>query len=293
MNTQNDSNFPDTTNSPTPNKEIHAQSEKAWRVLLRLLWLMIILLASGLIWLYTSFTGLSNEVKTKLAKIDTVDTRLNDMDDRLFALTSLYGQTPSTNNNTNNNKDSDIIKVQLLLVNELYRQGDYENTLTALNALALQIDRTSGLSGAIKGTLKQSLKEDIAHISALKSQPDAWQSHIIKMQELQAFLRSQESRGGAFNQGDVLLHDASLLLSLAIGSANSRDRNLMTAYLQDAKGQFEAHLRYKGENLQFNSQANEKSPAELTSLTGALYWFNELLANSPKTQSLQSTQILK
>lgn len=293
MNTTPDSNSSDTANNPASNKEILAQSEKAWRVLLRLLWLMIVLLASGLVWLYTSFTGLSSEVKEKLAKIDTVDTRLNDMDDRLFALTSLYGQTPSKNNNQNSTKDSDIIKVQLLLVNELYRQGDYENTLTALNALALQIDHTSGLSGAIKGTLKQSLKEDITHITALKNQPDAWQSHIIKMQELQAFLRSQENRGGAFNQGDILLHDASLLLSLAIGSANSRDRNLMTAYLQDAKGQFEAHLRYKGESLQFNPQADTSSPAELDSLTGALYWFNDLLANSPKTQSLQSTQILK
>ncbi len=300
MNTEpNNSTTVSDVSEQSPQNHSHPQSEKAWRILLRLLWLMVILLASGLVWLYTSFTQLSSEVQEKLAKIDTVDTRLNDMDDRLFALTSLYGQTPVISKNPNNAQDSDIIKIQLLLINELYKQGDYNNTLIALDALTVQLDRASGLSFAIKETLKQSLKEDIAYVTVLKNQPDAWQSHIIKMQELQAFLRSQERRSGELRQDDILLHDTNLLLSLAIGSANSRDRNLMTVYLQDAKQKFESYLGYQNRLLQFNpndyqdTTTDEQGLVQLNNLSGALYWFNDLLANSPKTQNLKSTQILK
>lgn len=270
--------------------ELAKQTKQAQRVLVRLQWLVIVLLGSGIVWLYSAFTSISVQVHEKLAKIDTVDTRLNNMDDRLFALTSLYGQKPTVSKDTIS-KDGELIKVQLSLAHQLYKQGKYDETITALTAINSQLEQTTGIANPIKTTLSQALKADIAYINALKNQPDAWQAHALKMRELQAFLKKQQSPATApLNHQDILLHDMGILLSLAVGSANVRDKTAMTTYLQEIKEQLEGHITATGGSIAIENKG--KSPP-LTTLNDALYWVYELLANSPKDKPLQSLQILK
>lgn len=285
--------------SPTPptnpqdDAQLKAQASQARRVLIRLQWLMIVLLASGLFWLYNAFMSISVQVQNKLATIDTIDIRLNSMDDRLFALTSLYGQKPIAPK-TNTNKDTELIKVQLTLAHQLYKQGKYDEAITALTAINLQLDQATGMASPIKTTLNEALNADIAYIKALKNQPDTWQAHIIKMRDLQAFLKKQQpltATTAPLSHRDVLLHDVSILLSLAVSSANIRDKTAMTSYLQEVKSHLESHIIATGGSIVIEKQGNGSPP--LFTLNDALYWVYELLANSPKDKPLQSSQILK
>ncbi len=287
----------DTKHSDTNLKQ---QTEQARRVLMRLQWLVIILLTGGLIWLYNAFESVVTRVDTKLTKIDTVDTRLNNIDDRLFALTP--AETSHQANQPNSHQEKELFYIELTLANQLFRQGNFEDTLTALQAIQWQLTHRSALAAPIKATLQESLKQDIAYVNALKNQPDAWQSHTIKMQEVQTFLRKQQSNNtGALSRNDILLHDATMLLSLAVGSANARDRNQMTAYLQEVKTQLQTYIELNGSQLESTKTKTDPdnlsgSPAvnqTLTSPADALYQINELLANTPRNKGLQSTQILQ
>ena len=203
---------PNQSDLPNPIKT-DQQSEKAWRVLMRILWLMIALLGSGIVWLYTSFETLSSDVNNRLEKIATVDTRLNDMDDRLFAMTSLYGQTP-TEKKVGENHDGALVQVEVALANELYKRGEYEKALTVLSVIRLQLNDLKGLSAPIKSALIKSLQMDIEYITALKKQPDSWQAHIIKMRDIQAFLRRQTNQTKNITYNDLLLHDSSMFIAI-------------------------------------------------------------------------------
>ena len=254
---------------------------------MRILWLMIALLGSGIVWLYTSFETLSSDVNNRLEKIATVDTRLNDMDDRLFAMTSLYGQTP-TEKKVGENHDGALVQVEMALANELYKRGEYEKALTALSAIRLQLNDLKGLSTPIKSALIKSLQTDIEYITALKNQPDSWQAHIIKMRDIQAFLRRQTNQTKNITYNDLLLHDSSMLLSLAISAATHRDKDVMTTYLQESKSQLEAHILA----VQGKFRLEKSESATLETLDDALYALNDLLANSPKSTDLHSMQLL-
>lgn len=288
--------------------DLKQQAEQARRMLMRIQWFVIVLLASGIVWLYVAFESVVGRVDEKLVKIDNVDTRLNNIDDRLFALTPADSRPPKTDQVS---RDGELIRVQLALVNQLFEQGNYVDTLTALEAIRWQLSQLDGVASPIKSTLSEKLQADIDYVTALKNQPDAWQAHIVKMRDLQAFLRSQQTYANTLNRSDVLLHDATMLLSLAIGAATLRDRDLMTGYLNEALSQLESQIILTGGRIDIvkqekpapkklepratiNQQGESADPqAPLKTLNDAVYWFYELLANSPKDKGLQSVQILK
>ncbi|OPH36670.1 Uncharacterised protein [Moraxella lacunata] len=299
-------------------EELKKQADQARVVLMRLQWLVIILLAGGLLWLYLSFTSVVDKVDERLAKMDTVDTRLNDMDDRLFAITPTDSHKKT--NKAEASKDAEFLKIELAMTNRLFEQGSYDDTLTALQAIDYQLGQMSGIAPSVKSALSSSIKADIAYIGTLKTQPDAWQAHIIKMRELQAFLRTKQTStpNAPLNRGDILLHDANMMLSLAIGSANVRDRGLMTSYLQDVRSQLESHITLHGgkidpESLKKQSEQTIKEDKKdgeainntdiktgqigqqvaLNTIDDALFWVYDLLANSPKNKGLSSVQMLK
>lgn len=289
-------------NTPNPDKdELKQQTEQARRVLMRLQWLVIILLGSGIIWLYSAFQKINVQVHDKLTKIDTVDDRLNSMDDRIFALTSLYGQKPMPNKNTQE-QDSELIKIQLSLANQLYKQGNYEDTINTLKAIRWQLSKLDGIAIPVKNTLIHHLDQDISYLNAQKNQPDAWQAHGVKMQDVQTFLRKHQNNSmGTLSNKDLLIHDAGMLLSFAIGSANTRDKTMMTTYLQGVKARLESYViltegklsigQVNADDSATPAQTKATTP-ELNSVNDALYWVYELLANAPKDKPLKSTQIL-
>lgn len=299
-------------------EEFKKQADQARVVLMRLQWLVIILLAGGLLWLYFSFTSVVDKVDERLAKMDIVDTRLNDMDDRLFAITPTDSHKKT--NKTESSKDAKFLKIELAMTNRLFEQGSYDDTLTALQTIDYQLGQITGIAPSVKSALSSSIKADIAYIGTLKTQPDAWQAHIIKMRDVQAFLRTKQTStpNAPLSRGDILLHDASMMLSLAISSANVRDRGLMTSYLQEVRSQLESHIILHGgridpENPRKQSEQaikEDKKDGKTTNYTDiktgqieqqvalntiddALFWVYDLLANSPKNKELSSVQMLK
>lgn len=291
------------------------QAEQARVVLMRLQWCMIVLLAGGLVWLYLSFVSVVNQVDERLAKMDAVDSRLNDIDDRLFAITPT--DAPKKDEKNEASKDAELLKIELAMTHQLFERGHYDEVLTALESIDYQLSHMTGIAPPVKSSLSRSIKADIAYLNTLKTQPDAWQSHILKMRELQAFLRAQQVNNtphAPLSRGDILLHDASMMLSLAIGSANVRDRGLMTSYLQEVRAQLESHITLHGGKIDMDSlkkqsaaaQGNPPSEEQANAKTGqigqqvalntphdALFWVYDLLANTPKNKSLNSVEMLK
>ena len=62
------------------------QRRQASVLLLQLQWLLIALLIIGFIWLYVSQQRFQNQMLERLQSSEQVVNRLNDMDDRIFAL---------------------------------------------------------------------------------------------------------------------------------------------------------------------------------------------------------------
>ena len=303
-----------TTNSDLANPsldkkhELDAQTEQARRMLMRLQWLMIILLGSGLVWLYMSFESVVSRVGDKLTKVDAVDGRLNSIDDRLFALTPT--DTRQQVMADESVKDKEFIGVQLALVEQLYEQGRYGDALTALDAISYQLRHAKGLAAPVKSTLSQKLKADSDHIRALRHQPNAWQAQIIQMRDVQAFLRQQMHPEGntPLSRSDIVLHDANMLLSLAISSANVRDAEQLITYLKDAKAQLQTYDQLqankpssdkpaqarpsegKSSHSPSGSSAKDSKPTTPDEAIGAI---EALIANPPKDRALQSPQVLK
>lgn len=306
----------------TEKEELKKQAEQARMVLMRLQWLVIILLAGGLLWLHLSFTSVVDKVDERLAKMDAVDTRLNDMDDRLFAITPT--DTHKKTDKDEISKDIQFLKIELAMISKLFEQGSYDDTLTALQAIDYQLGQMMGIAPSVKSALSNSIKTDIAYINTLKTQPDAWQAHIIKMRDMQAFLRTQQTStpNTPLSRDDILLHDANMMLSLAISSASVRDRGLMTSYLQEARSQLESHIILHGGKIdpdslkrQSKQKATDAKKGEknnestnnstdirtgqigqqvaLNTIDDALFWVYDLLANSPKNKELSSVLMLK
>lgn len=315
MSAPNISPDPQTMPDTTPNtklddkEELKKQTEQARIVLMRLQWLVIILLAGGLVWLYFSFLSVVDKVDERLVKIDTVDTRLNDIDDRLFAITPTH-DTHKKSEHTDTTNNTKLIKIELAMADRLYKQGNHEDALTALRTIDYQLTQANLLSSSLGAALSASIKADIAHINTLKAQPDAWQAHTIKMRDLQTFLRSKQTKNtqnAPLNRSDILLHDANMMLSLAISASGMRDRGLMTSYLQEVRSQLESHIVLHGgkidaENLKKQSQEqagtattpNEPSPkTTLNTTEDALLWVYDLLANTPKNKELTSVEMLQ
>lgn len=297
--------------------QLDVQTEQARRMLMRLQWLVIILLASGLVWLYTSFESVVHRVDIRLAKVDAMDGRLNSIDDRLFALTPTdVHQQVSIDEPI---KDKELIKVQLALAEQLYEQGRYGDALTALDAISYQLKHTKELATPIKSTLNHKLQADMSHIRALRHQPDTWQAYIIKIRDVQAFLRHKWSgahvaEDAILRRSDVMPHEINMLLSLAISSANVRDTEQLMTYLKAAKVQLQIYAQYQDNttNTQSTSQNTQtksdksamgKSSHSLTdgqvqnnnptTLDEAIDAIDSLITNPPKDRALQSPQVLK
>lgn len=294
----------------TEKEELKKQAEQARMVLMRLQWLVIILLAGGLLWLHLSFTSVVDKVDERLTKMDAVDTRLNDMDDRLFAITPT--DTHKKTDKDEISKDIQFLKIELAMISKLFEQGSYDDTLTALQAIDYQLGQMMGIAPSVKSALSNSIRADIAYINTLKTQPDAWQAHIIKMRDIQAFLRTQQTStpNTPLSRDDILLHDANMMLSLAISSASVRDRGLMTSYLQEARSQLESHLKRQSKQKATDAKKGEKNnestnnstdirtgqigqQVALNTIDDALFWVYDLLANSPKNKELSSVLMLK
>lgn len=269
-------------------KRTAQQNAQARLLLIQLQWLLILLMFGAILWLANSQKQLEIRLNERLKVLEEFTTRMNTLDDRIFAMTPTEQKD---NNQEIAQNDLGLVKIQLASADRLYHSGDYKDALEMLKAVQFHLiqDRLN-LAAPLKSALKSAIDEDIRHIDATSRQTDAWQTSIVKMREVQAFLKLQEKE---HKNND--LNNANMLLSLAIGAATMKDRDTTVVYLGEALTRLEP---FKAEDKQEKPTQSDESldndaKKRVMDFERAVFMLNEILANPPTLPPLKSSRILK
>lgn len=264
-------------------KRTAQQNAQARLLLIQLQWLIIILMFGGILWLANSQKQLEFRTNERLKVLEEFTTRMNNLDDRIFAMTP--PEQKDTTQTTAQN-DLQLTKIQLASADRLYHNGDYKDALEMLKSLQFNLvqDRLN-LAAPIKSTLKVAIDEDIKHIDNTTKHTDAWQASIAKMREVQAFLRVQEK-----TQSNNEMTNANMLLSLAIGAATMKDKDTTVVYLGEALARLETIQKTDKDN---NKPPSGEDTKTIDSFDKVIFAINEILANPPSLPPLKSVSILK
>lgn len=275
-------------------KRTAEQNAQARLVLIQLLWLAVILLIASIAWLANTQKELALHVEERLKITETFNARMNDMDDRLFAIDTSDDKVTHTLDAKN---DLRLVVIQLTLADRLYQRGDYQESTEILQLLEWQLSSQKlALASPLKSTLKTTLKDDLSHLESMQTQTDAWQADIITMRSVQSYL-SGIGTSNPPTPKDLALHDAKLLLSLAVGAASLRERETLVLYLNDIVQALEKtqalDSKPASQNTDTVANADVHDIKTIDSLDKAIYALNTLLANPPALPPLKSREILK
>lgn len=259
------------SNPPTPEEMTPRQQRRqASRVLWWLQLLLLLCLTAMVIWLFFSQQRFESRMNERLQSNEQVTTRLNDMDDRLHAISqqALPQQSQAASSQAQNQLD--LLRIQLQATERLLADNDYDEAVSLLRGMHWQLSQpTNEISSALTIVLQQSLNKDIERLQAMRSQPSPWQLHTLAMQDIQTFLRSQlqlnagtsptasNTTGSTSTASprqpassairldkpltsyDVLLHEVVMTLNLAMQASDMRQSDMMVRYLQQAKIQLQ------------------------------------------------------
>lgn len=287
------------------------QNAQARLVLIQLLWIFVVLLITAMVWLYSNQKKLALHLEERLAVIQSFDGRMNDMDDRIFAMTAM---PQKAGDERLAQSDIQLTQVQMDVVDRLYRQGNYGDAFEMLKILQEQL-RTDELSLAapLKSSLASAISEDLASLEALQKTIDPWQAQVIRLQEIQSYLRHLESdlpKGEMLSRKEVGLRDAMMSISLAIGATTIKDRTTMVGYMNDSLYQLKRLEELGVDKVQKSDkptlptnapQATEPQNTNEQSANGqgietmaqAMFAINHLLANPPSLPTLKSVLLFK
>lgn len=293
------------------------QRRQARVLLLRFQWLLILLLIIALLWLYVSQQRFQNQVNERLQSNEQMVTRLNEMDDRLFAISQ---QTmPVTNVKTDSQAQNqlDLLRIQIQVVDRLLVDNNYKAAINLLRGLQWQLSQNSNeIAPTLTTVIKQSLTEDIEQLQAQSAQPNSWQLQNIAIQNIQAFLRSYEridSNKNKVNDGNkdsnrvaltrqqLMVHEVIMTLNLAIQASNMHEQDQLNAYLRQARAQLQT--------LPATTSTTKKSDSSVTipdnkprsnintvkspnNISGVIDGLDKLIANAPEPTSLLTAQVL-
>lgn len=295
-----DGNALDDINEQGVSKRTAEQNAQARLVLIQLLWLAVFLMVMAMVWLGYNQRQLALRVEERLAVIETFTTRINNIDDRLFALSPTTQQPTQTIAAHN---DTPLVTVQLTSADRLYQDGDYQASDEMLKLVRWQLgSERLALAAPLKAALQVAIDEDINHITAMQNQIDPWQADVIKMREVQSYLRGLP-QDSTISQRQLVYHDATMLLSLAIGAGVMRERETVVVYLSECIQKLErlqqldklAHIATNTDtaNTPNTDTTNHPQDGTVDSLQTAIFTLNTILANPPKLHPLKSLEIVR
>lgn len=237
------------------------QRQQANILLLRLQWLIILLLIIALAWLYVSQQRFQNQVNERFKSKELVTTRLNEMDDRLFAISQQALPTASTPIGNQAQNQLSLLRIQLQATDSLLVNNDYKAAIDLLRGLQWQLSQNANeIAPALTVVIKQSLSEDIEHLQAQSAQPSSWQLQNLAIQNIQEFLHSYEggTRQNASNstksvnnnkavqtpsnlltRQQLTIHEVIMTLNLAIQASNMREQDQLANYLLQSRTQLQ------------------------------------------------------
>ena len=247
------------------------QRRQANILLLRMQWLVILLLIAALLWLYISQQRFQHSVNDRLQSNEQVISRLNEMDDRLFAMSQQTLPEPRVKASSQAQNQLDLLRIQIKAADRLLADSNDSAAIELLRGLHWQLSQSSNeIAPALTVVIKQSLLKDIERLQAQSSQPSPWQIQNLAIQNIQEFLHSHERLGSyegtdlqrrelvdaatenkqPLNVADnsaasdtnltrrqLTIHEVIMTLNLASQASNMRKQDQLVSYLTQARKQ--------------------------------------------------------
>lgn len=281
-------------------KEGAEQNAQARLLLIQLQWLIIILMIGAMVWQHHGQKQLAEQIDDRLKQTESFTTRMNDMDDRLFAMTPSHVATFDTKNAQN-----DLVLLRLLIrtAQKMYGMEDYEGASEILEGVLYGVTTNQySLAAPIRVSLMTHLNQDLERIDNAKASSDSWQAYLFLMKAVQNFLKqNHQAQTTTPNTEYAHNQNAFIFLNLAIGSANIRQKDTMIHYLTETKEQLlmlkQLHFIHSDNMQSQNTPAmqagdNQADTQNIHSLDEAIYAIDKLLANIPKQDMLTSGSVL-
>ncbi len=292
------------------------QRRLAGVLLLRFQWLFILLLIIGFLWLYVSQQRFQNQVNERLQSNEQVVTRLNEMDDRLFAHNQQGAPEPNAvlGADSQAKNQLDLLRIQIQAAESLLADNNYKGALGLLRGLQWQLSQNSNeIAPALSLVIQQSLTKDIERLQAQSAQPSPWQLQNIAIQNIQEFLHSHErdksherdnsksANNTPLTRQQLTIHEVIMTLNLASQASNMREQSQLTGYLRQARKQLQTLVTVPSASsspipnvaLTPDRQAHGASMESPTNISDVIAWLDKLIANVPTPKPLLTTQVLE
>ena len=229
------------------------QRRQATMFLLRLQWVVILLLIAALLALYISQQRFQKNINERLQSNEHVVGRLNEMDDRIFAMSQQTLPEPSTVASSQAQNQLDLLRIQTKAADRLLVDNNSSAAIELLRGLHWQLSQSNNeIAPALTVVIKQSLIKDIERLQAKSAQPSPWQLQNLAIQNMQDFLHDYErtmtanalSRSAdnkmSLTRQQLVIHEVIMTLNLAIQASNMREREQLIVYLRQARNQLQA-----------------------------------------------------
>ncbi|WP_201512864.1 hypothetical protein [Psychrobacter alimentarius] len=228
------------------------QRRQATMFLLRLQWVVILLLIAALLALYINQQRFQQNVNERLQSNEHVASRLNEMDDRIFAMSQQTLPEPSTVASSQAQNQLDLLRIQTKAADRLLVDNNSSAAIELLRGLHWQLSQSNNeIAPALTVVIKQSLIKDIERLQAKSAQPSPWQLQNLAIQNMQDFLHDYErtmtanalSRSAdnkmSLTRQQLVIHEVIMTLNLAIQASNMREREQLIVYLSQARKQLQ------------------------------------------------------
>ncbi|WP_413519541.1 hypothetical protein [Psychrobacter glacincola] len=293
------------------------QRRQANMFLIRLQWVVILLLIAALLWLYISQQRFEHTVNERLQSNEQVVSRLNEMDDRLFAVSQQAVPTPRTAASSQAQNQLDLLRIQVQAADRLLADSNNSAAIDLLQGLHWQLSQSSNeIAPALTVVIKQSLVKDIERLQARSAQPSPWQLQNLAIQNIQDFLYRHEravyvdiganadtsqkntsTNNSNLTRKQLTIHEVIMTLNLASQASNMHDREQLVTYLNEAGKQLQTLVPKKlGQPIddskpvtEDNSLSAKSSPKSIAEVIEGL---DRLIANAPTASPLLTSQIL-
>ncbi|KAA0927325.1 hypothetical protein FQ082_05635 [Psychrobacter sp. ANT_H56B] len=295
------------------------QRRQANMFLLRLQWVVILLLIGVLLWLYISQQRFQHTVNERLQSNEQVVSRLNEMDDRLFAMSQQTLPATSAAVNSQAQNQLDLLRIQIQAADRLLADSNGSAAIDLLQGLHWQLSQKSNeIAPALTVVIKQSLVKDIERLQARSAQPSSWQLQNLAIQNIQDFLYRHERAANTelnsapqkntatsqfidnslLTRRQLTIHEAIMTLNLASQASNMHDRDQLVMYLNQARKRLQTLMPKQAESQASidNKQQSDKNDLQTKSsprnMPEVIEGLDRLIANAPKTSPLLTSQIL-
>jgi len=293
------------------------QRRQANMFLVRLQWLVILLLIAALLWLFISQQRFERSINERLQSNEQVVSRLNEMDDRIFAMSQQTLPEPRIATTSQAQNQLDLLRIQIQAADRLLADNNESAAIELLRGLHWQLSQSSNeIAPTLTVVIKQSLMKDIERLQARSSQPSPWQLQNLAIQNIQAFLHSYErparvtdapntsANDVGVTSKELIIHEVIMTLNLASQASNMREKDQLIGYLRQARKQLQTlvdtsaaksatdNKNAQTTNRTASKQNNNQTKSAPHNIAEVVDWLDRLIATAPQPTTLLTMQIL-